>query len=1224
MTREWIEPIYDRTYGNVIDAQQNPDQENPKGCWNDTDLRRIEKNTAYCLEWMIKQKIIRTTHQMEIHEEDDYWKKNIIPTKIQIDRVLNNVRTLVEISKHNPAIADQLPNIYAATQINYVLANQIEFALDIMHTQPKLPLDYFEVQITNGIITQIKRDDGTIEYINAASALVAEDEIVTIRGLEYGEHARYQTFTYWSAPAEDLALLEPNEESQEAVFKMPYRQLSFTANFETHLPRTLKLINGYISLSGNPREESGPNEGIYYAGDQIMIIANRAAEGKVFYEWLGTESATKNIVGVTDAEDPSTAWLTMPDEDVELHPNYINAGMHNVTVNYGTGSGVYDYKEHVSISANVPNHQEFAYWSGATKYLNDIYSSYQSFEMPDINIEFTAHFNYVYSYNDVQVINGKIRINGEDVNKATGLMQTSRQTLVPTPPDSSQGLSKWSIEGLGGIVTDNLGNQTNEFIVGDGNAIITAQYAPIRNLIVENVNNAGSSTTYRIVQGRKTQLSTNSTTATHIFTNWTSNGTVISSSTVPTITVPTTDTIITANYRLKNQVQVTINYGSHSETVTMTERATKAIVADAAPAGKHFSKWDYSGLWSINNMYSSSTTIYAGSGNGTVTAVFVDDIPSPEYKYHTLTVNGGTGSGSIRENYSTNIYANKAPATYEFDYWEINNGIGANISNIYNASTTFRMGTSDAEITAHYKPIPKFTVTMIDGYVQDDSGNWVESADILRNHTNMIKCKNAPTGYRFLQWEIYVDGVLQTNANDVTQPYAETTRLRNLTRNITLKATYYLPDPSVVYTLTLERKDGQKEINTYPVGTDVKITASNPDEGYVFLKWDGDTSYIAGGMYNSASYVHMPDRNIAISEVFVREGYIPEYELTMTDPMYGECCYETTYTDPSTGEITVTKNWTKKHSYPEGTEVEIRVINIEPEKYFSEWNAVNHETNEDARTWIKDLHSATTKITIPNYPVDCIPLIALREQYVLKVTNGYTAQGVDSASYRANSRADVYFTIEETDDDATRRKFKRWRGGAGTDITKIQLWNGGMFDVLMPGTQAEPQYIKMPDQHTELIADYVMTYRLELEGGTIDGTEGKRVEFYEIGTVKGITADEAPIGMKFQRWEGDIEYISRVDDPTTTVEITNLPIKLKAVYSTDEDRNDIGYAEMDLIEADNINNNDIHIIAGKIEVGFILTDISGHIYMITSVNTTSNTSAIYRMTKINKGGNLYG
>lgn len=337
MIRTWIEPIFDRTSGDVQRLQSNPDDtESAKGAWNATDLNRIEKNTAYCVEWMIEQKIVRTSIDITIRE-NDYWTKASIPDKSEIDRIINNVRTLIDISRTNPAIALQLPTIYASTQPNYILANQIEYALWLMHNQPKLPLEYKTVSITHGLILSILRADGSREILNSSEALVAEDEVVTILGTEYGEYAQYQVFSHWSGEAADINLLD-NYESQQTTFEMPYgRDISFVATFKTYIPRTLTINSGYISVNKDPRAESGPNSGIYYAGDEIMIIANIAPVGKAFYEWTGTQEAVDRITGLTDNQDPSTCLLIMPDCDVTLAPFYINAGKHSVTVNNGTG-----------------------------------------------------------------------------------------------------------------------------------------------------------------------------------------------------------------------------------------------------------------------------------------------------------------------------------------------------------------------------------------------------------------------------------------------------------------------------------------------------------------------------------------------------------------------------------------------------------------------------------------------------------------------------------------------------------------------------------------------------------------------------------------------------------------------------------------------------------------------------------------------------------------------
>jgi len=67
-----------------------------------------------------------------------------------------------------------------------------------------------------------------------------------------------------------------------------------------------------------------------------------------------------------------------------------------------------------------------------------------------------------------------------------------------------------------------------------------------------------------------------------------------------------------------------------------------------------------------------------------------------------------------------------------------------------------------------------------------------------------------------------------------------------------------------------------------------------------------------------------------------------------------------------------------------------------------------------------------------------------------------------------------------------------------------------------------------------------------------------------------------------------------------------------------------GYVTTSLKTTNSINNSDIIIISGSIDIGFIITDSNGHMYVITAIDTEHNTSTIYRMTKIVEGGNIYG
>lgn len=612
------------------------------------------------------------------------------------------------------------------------------------------------------------------------------------------------------------------------------------------------------------------------------------------------------------------------------------------------------------------------------------------------------------------------------------------------------------------------------------------------------------------------------------------------------------------------------------------------------------------GIRDIKDAESSITQIQIGTQNAICEAVYVDILTLG------VIIDSSTTEHESYEGGRIFIVAPAPPdETWEFKQWTVVSG-DVSIDDYYSSQTYVTMNTTDAKVTPEFQKKPTFTVIMkngtllcIDKYTETEE--WVESAELVRGSNNTIKMNPAPTGKQFLQWNVYVNNELQTNANDVLEPFAETTQLRNLIRNITIEAVYYTPNPDVKYTLTIKRKDGTLDQGQYTAGSDVTISASYPDDGMKFYKWTGDTTYIAGGIYREENYVHMPAQSISIEETYIAEGYLPEYEVVMTD-IYGECAYTTSYEDPETGEITEDEYWTTKYAFPEGTEVKIRASGFDAEYYFATWIAFKHDTEEDANSLITNLQSVETTITVPDYDVDIQAKIALRDTFFLNIIDGAT-----SGYYYENARADIYFNKEDTDN--IHYKFARWYDYEdGDTVSQLELYDGGMFDVTDPGTKDDPQYIKMPGKTTTIYAAYTTLYKLTLENGTIDATnlnEG----FYEENTTLNITADPAPEGMKFQYWSGDTDKLANKYDPTTTITTTVGTTTLKAIYSTETYQNNIGYVNINLTSVTEITNDTISIIAGEIKIGFIIIDSIGHIYVITNIDEITHTSTIYKMTK---------
>ena len=1254
MVTEWIPTITDRDYGDIQLIQYDPTLENAKGCYNAVDLNRIENDTAYVAEYMLEQKIIRVAPQITCKTN---WNGNDVPTTTDMRRIIHNVITLMELS--NPMIFDQLPTLKISSQINYILANQIELALDIMHEQPPLPIDYFVLTLHDGMITTIERLDGTTETINASQAYIAENEVAHIVAVPPEPDAQYKIFTFWSGNQDDLQYISPNVNTQNATYTGQYHNVEFTANFRTSYPRRLTLTNAYISPNGDDTAESGPTTGIYYAGDRIMIIANRAESGKAFYNWEGTQAAIENIS--TADLDPSTVWLSMPDCDVTLNPFYINAGQHTVTVTNGSGSGIYDYNEDVYISANVPDHYGFDNWSGDTRYLEDIYSSGQSFKMPDINISFRANYSYRYSYNNVQVLNGLIRVNNEDVSSAQGLRQSSSYTLVPTPPDNTQGIDYWQVEGLGSV-------SGNTFTVGDGNAVITGNYAPIRRIIVNNINNSGNDTNYNVVQGHTQTITTNSKVGNYAFIRWEENGQSISTSTSITITANNTDRTITAIYEYQEPVILTQvnknNGGSTTETTyspntyisvstneivgdyilegiykngtkvtsntsysftisadttiefryrareeftltvqnghivssgqssgTFLERTQVQITADDPVQGATFTGWNVTSGSLYSSTSSKTGNIVMDRSNATITAQYKD------LRVINVTTNAGTTAYTMPQGNSQRIIANPAPNTYEFDRWVVTSG-DATFANYLSQDTYVYAQTQNSNVEAQYKAIPWFNVEVENGYIQIDN-EWVTSGTVIRNSQPAIQMKPAPEGYQFFQWEVLVG-----DDNDVYQPFAETTYLRNVTHTIRIRATYYIPDPETTYTLTVTRIDGTIEQSQHPAGEKIDLVCTTPPEGLKFYRWLGDYQYLIvdvprqryyGGTYEIPQRVNMPARNISLTEDEYKPlDWVTTYHLYMFPTNIAKCLVSRTE-DETTHEIT--EVWSNEGEYEEGTEVEIKVDYVPEESYFSQWiGATDAET-----ALVTEIIKPNTTLVMGDFDVNMTAQTQSKQTYSFVINNGAI-----SGQYYKDKKVSVYYVDPEVTGE--QHTFTRWTG----DIAYISLFDGGPFDV----TQPLLQEVRMPERAITLTANYTTGYKVTINNGSITETG----EYFAPGTTIHINANTIA-GKQFVKWSGNTDTVGSIYDPTTTLIVGNAPLTLTATYANETDRNNIGYGLISFIASDIINITDITIISGTIGVGFIITDVKGHCYIVTNVNDTTVT--VMRMTTISKGGDVY-
>ena len=166
----------------------------------------------------------------------------------------------------------------------------------------------------------------------------------------------------------------------------------------------------------------------------------------------------------------------------------------------------------------------------------------------------------------------------------------------------------------------------------------------------------------------------------------------VATATPTKIIMPPSDLILTAIYTNVTTFALTVVGGTGSDNYTNGQ--TVVIAADPPSADSTF-RWT-GDTQTVANVSAWTTTLTMPTNNVKVTATYTS-IP------YSLTVNGGTGSGSYAKGQVVTIAATNAPsAGHVFDVWT---GDTNGVADIYAATTTVTIAGA-ATLTPAYRPIP--------------------------------------------------------------------------------------------------------------------------------------------------------------------------------------------------------------------------------------------------------------------------------------------------------------------------------------------------------------------------------------------------------------------------------------------------------------------------------------------------------------------------------------
>ena len=427
----------------------------------------------------------------------------------------------------------------------------------------------------------------------------------------------------------------------------------------------------------------------------------------------------------------------------------------------------------------------------------------------------------------------------------------------------------------------------------------------------------------------------------YAFTNWTENGTIVSTSSTYPFTMAGNKTLV-ANFSLQFSVALFSNPVLGGTTVgSGTYNSGASITATASPNSEYtFTNWTDNGIIASTNpiynfILSASRTLVANFAintytlnvtalNGTVvknpsqttynsgTTVVLTATPISGYTFTSWSgdATGTTSPLTVTMNASKNITANFTQNTYTLNVTAINGTVVKNPSQTtYNSGTTveltatpnagytFTSWSGDAtgttspltvtmnaskNITANFtQNVYTLNVNAINGTVVKNP-----SQTTYNSGTTVVLTATPISGYTFTSWS--------GDATGTTSPLTVTMNAsKNITANFTQNA----------YTLNVTAINGTVLKNpsqtTYNSGTTVELTAT-PNAGYTFTSWSGD----ATGTTSPLIVTMNASKNITAN--FTQNAYA--LNVTALNGTVVKNPSQTTYNSGTTVELTATPN----------------------------------------------------------------------------------------------------------------------------------------------------------------------------------------------------------------------------------------------------------------------------------------------------------------------------
>jgi len=405
----------------------------------------------------------------------------------------------------------------------------------------------------------------------------------------------------------------------------------------------------------------------------------------------------------------------------------------------------------------------------------------------------------------------------------SGTFNSGSSVTVTATPNSGYTFTNWTENGI--FVTSSISYQFtirgNRTLAANFTTVAPTQYT-VTLLSIPSVGgitsgggafNSGSSVTLTATPNSG-----------YTFTNWTENGTAVSTNTSYTFTISGNRTLV-ANFTTGSSTQYTITLSSTPSAGGTTsgsgtfDSGTLVTVTATPNTGYTFTNWTENGVV-VTSSISYQFTI---SGNKTLVANFTVVSPT-QYTVTLLSIPsvGGTtsGSGAFNSGASVTVIAT-ANSGYTFTNWTEN---GTAVST--NASYTFTISGNRTLVANFTAGVPtQYTVTLSS---TPSTGGTTSGGGTFNSGSSVTVTATPNSGYTFTNWT--ENGIVVTSS--ISYQFT-------ISGNRTLVANFTTVVP-IQYTVTLlaipaagGNTSGGGAFNS---GSSVTVTAT-PNTGYTFTNW---------------------------------------------------------------------------------------------------------------------------------------------------------------------------------------------------------------------------------------------------------------------------------------------------------------------------------------------------------------------------------------------------